>query len=219
MAAETGTKPEEHNGEVGSPNQSNEGYESGTASKPPRKRKTANSKQPSTPSKAASSDQSPEETQENTPNPVLITPQPPVVKRSHHKKKTPKADVNELAGYIAQLIIAMFSMIATKAGDYWQVGYEESMKVALPAARILDRLDLSGKVSAYSDYAALIVALFGIIAPRIFMLNQLKKTPAKEEVVNAQTTTDPNSNPARPTNENTGAGNAIADLIDSIIPV
>jgi hypothetical protein len=153
----------------------------------------------STTTQAPGSDQSGKEEKENQADPVLVGAQPPVIKpkRSHHKKTTPKADIKDLTENIAQAVQGIFALVAARAGEYWQVSHEEALKVAAPAARILDRLDLSGRASAYSDYIALAVALFGIIAPRLFMAQLQKPAENKREVPRLVRTDNRNDNSKR----------------------
>ncbi len=181
--------------------------------KRPRKRSTT--------TQTTGSDQSGKEKETNPPDPVLINEQIPVVKskpRSH--KKIIKPDIKEIAENMAYFIQGIFTLVAGRAGEHWNINYDEALKVATPAARILDRLDLSEKVSAYSDYMALAAAIFSIVVPRIIF--EAAENKNKREVPQIVYTDQgpAESNGAKTQSENQTAsygGGGFTDVLDAII--
>ena len=175
-----------------------------------------------TAAQAAGSNEPGEEGQTHQAEPILVNTQEVVkqTKRKHKKKTLPKADIKELTDNLASFIQGTFAMVAARAGDYWNVSNDEAMKVAAPAARILDRLDLGGKASAYSDYMALIIALFTIIGPRLFMMQMVQKPERQVQLVrlDGKGSDDRSSKPSNGKDETSPAGNNdFADVIGQII--
>lgn len=174
---------------------------------------------------AAGNNQPKTGTEKGEANPVLINAQPPIVKKpvkGSSKKK--KNDIDQVAGQIAFFTQGLFAMIAARSGEHWQVTEDEALNVAMPAARILDRLEISETVSKYSDYAALAVASGAIIIPRIISDQQIKQTRSarpggvKLVRIDSQPTV---SSDAQPSIREDGPTNlrqsAITDVIDQII--
>lgn len=168
----------------------------------------------------AGSNQHGTETQENAPDPVLIGKQDRVVKPKKSSKKKP--DIGALVNNLANFIQTMFALMAARLGPHWNITEAEAQAVATPAARILDRLNLTERAGAYSDYAALAIALSGIIIPRL-MADALMKKPPKKEVpklvrIDSKTTADSSTKPVIKKDAATTNGNGnFADVIGEII--
>ena len=62
-----------------------------------------------------------------------------------------------------------FGVIASRAGEHWNVTQDETESIAAPLVKILDRLNITEKVEKYGDWAALGVALGLVIVPRVMM--------------------------------------------------
>jgi hypothetical protein len=81
---------------------------------------------------------------------------------------------------ISPLIQTVFSLVSLKAGEHWQLSNEEVDSLSKPLCNILDKLNLTEKVSNMSDGAGLILAVIMIIAPRVMITIAQKKE--KKEV-------------------------------------
>lgn len=124
---------------------------------------------------AAGRDQSTEAAHQDNPQPVLITKKDPVKKPvKKAAKKSSKKDTDLVAGQMAFFIQGIFGLVASRSGEHWYISDMEAQNVAEPAARILDRMEISETVAAYSDYAALALATGAIIIPRVIHGNQIK---------------------------------------------
>jgi hypothetical protein len=91
------------------------------------------------------------------------------------KKSGTNTASNLNADQISALLQGVFSVVALKAGDHWNINKEESSAISEPLCRILERYNLAEKVAEMSDGAALVLALLTIVGGRI-MLSMQKKT-------------------------------------------
>jgi hypothetical protein len=127
--------------------------------------------------------------------PVLNSPEPPAPTAPPIPKKKPKKKVNEKvvaenAANFALLIQGVFNIVAMRSGDHWAITQEEAQGIATPAARIMERYDITEKVNEYGDYVALAVATGMVIVPRVIISQMQKPTKAPAKVV-----TDANERP------------------------
>jgi hypothetical protein len=83
---------------------------------------------------------------------------------------------------ISPLISTVFSLVSLKAGEHWSLSDVEAESISKPLCNILDKLNLTEKVSNLSDGAGLVLALIVIVAPRVMISASLKKE-TKEKVI------------------------------------
>jgi hypothetical protein len=109
---------------------------------------------------------------------------------------------------ITPLLMTVFSLVSLKAGEHWSLSDEEADSISKPLVNILDKLDLTEKVSNMSDGAGLVLALIMIVAPRV-MISATKKKETKKEIIerNGGTGDGKVRDFTRNDNGNTGNGN------------
>jgi hypothetical protein len=94
------------------------------------------------------------------------------------KEKETKLNSND----IAPLVSTVFSLVSLKAGEHWSLSDAEAESITKPLCNILDKLNLTEKVSNLSDGAGLVLALIVIVAPRVMISASLKKE-TKEKII------------------------------------
>jgi len=156
--------------------------------------------------------------------PVLNSPESPApTAPSVPKKKKKKVNekvVAENAANFALLIQGVFNIVAMRSGEHWAITQEEAQGIATPAARIMERYDITEKVNEYGDYVALAVATGMVIVPRVIISQMQKPTKAPAKVV-----TDANERPpvisidknAKRTDLTSPAGSVFKSAIDAAI--
>jgi hypothetical protein len=123
-------------------------------------------------------------------NPPVPPPPAPAAEPKKKKKKVNEKVVAENAANFALLIQGVFNIVAMRSGDHWAITQEEAQGIATPAARIMERYDITEKVNEYGDYVALAVATGMVIVPRVIISQMQKPTKAPAKVV-----TDANERP------------------------
>lgn len=100
------------------------------------------------------------------------------------KKKPTKKEVQlgELQQNIQVLLLGGFELLSKRAGSHWIISVEESEKIAEPLTRILDRMEVSEKLTAYSDYITLTAAVGITVLPRMMVSAEMKKQSNSRQV-------------------------------------
>lgn len=129
---------------------------------------------------------------QGSPGVVVLDPENiPKQTNSPKKKKSAKSkkdlEMGELQSNIQVVLMGGFEILSKRAGSHWQISVEESEKIAQPMTRILDRLEISEKLNAYSDYLALTAALAMTVIPRVMISSENNKrkeypSPVVQEV-------------------------------------
>ena len=116
---------------------------------------------------------------QGVPELVVIDPEkiPAQDNKPKKKKKLTKKEVQlgELQQNIQVLLLGGFELLSKRAGSHWIISVEESEKIAEPLTRILDRMELSEKLAAYSDYLTLTAAVAITVLPRLMVSAEMKK--------------------------------------------
>jgi hypothetical protein len=109
------------------------------------------------------------------------------------KAKKPEAPVLGEAE-ISALISGMFSLVALKGGEQWNITTDEATQVSKPLSNILQKMDYLEKVSNVSDGAMLIMAMGMLLIPRIIITSSIsKKKKGKGVKNNGKVNSVPNS--------------------------
>jgi len=124
---------------------------------------------------------------QGTPELVVLDPEkiPAQDNKPKKKKKKPsKKDVQmgELQQNIQVLLLGGFELLSKRAGSHWAISVEESEKIAEPLTRILDRMEVSEKLAAYSDYITLTAAVGITVLPRVMVSAEMKKQSNSRQV-------------------------------------
>jgi hypothetical protein len=127
------------------------------------------------------------EAPQGTPELVVLDPEkiPAQDNKPKKKKKKPsKKDVQmgELQQNIQVLLLGGFELLSKRAGSHWAISVEESEKIAEPLTRILDRMEVSEKLAAYSDYITLTAAVGITVLPRMMVSAEMKKQSQPRQV-------------------------------------
>lgn len=72
------------------------------------------------------------------------------------------------------MICGTFDMLAVVLGKHWSISEADGEKISKPAARILSRMAISKTINKYSDYTVLLMAVIGIVGPRLLFTLSLK---------------------------------------------
>ena len=117
---------------------------------------------------------------QGVPELVVIDPEkiPAQDNKPKKKKKKPtkkEVQLRELQQNIQVLLIGGFELLSKRAGSHWAISVEESEKIAEPLTRILDRMEVSEKLTAYSDYITLTAAVAITVLPRVIVSVEMKK--------------------------------------------
>lgn len=109
----------------------------------------------------------------------------PEPKKTTTKKEViPKADIKAIKSYTTIGLQTAFGIIASRAGDHWNISKDEAGAVADPLINILNKYDFFKTVTKNSDAVGLVMAVGMIIIPRT--LNEIEiqriKKKAKKEV-------------------------------------
>lgn len=116
---------------------------------------------------------------QGVPELVVLDPEkiPAQDNKPKKKKKLTKKEVQlgELQQNIQVLLLGGFELLSKRAGSHWIISVEESEKIAEPLTRILDRMEVSEKLSAYSDYLTLTAAVAITVLPRLMVSAEMKK--------------------------------------------
>lgn len=111
---------------------------------------------------------------------AIPTPKPRKPRKPRNTTPTKKKDGEMTAEMLSSLLGVIFNLVALRAGDHWKLSQGEALALAEPITRILSRHDLVGKAGEYGDYVALVVAVGGIVVPKV-MIEMSKPKPNKKE--------------------------------------
>lgn len=117
---------------------------------------------------------------QGVPELVVIDPEkiPAQDNKPKKKKKKPtkkEVQLGELQQNIQVLLLGGFELLSKRAGRHWIISVEESEKIAEPLTRILDRMEVSEKLAAYSDYLTLTAAVAITVLPRLMVSAEMRK--------------------------------------------
>lgn len=110
-------------------------------------------------------------------------------KRQRKSKQNNNSGVS--ANDLSYLISGAFELISTKAGEHWKVTPQESLSIATPLEKILDKMNLLEKVANISDGAMLFMAVSSITIPRVLISQKIsaqKKIIKKQNALNGGVT-------------------------------
>ena len=123
---------------------------------------------------------------QGVPELVVLDPEkiPAQDNKPKKKKKLTKKEVQlgELQQNIQVLLLGGFELLSKRAGSHWIISVEESEKIAEPLTRILDRMEVSEKLAAYSDYLTLTAAVAITVLPRMMVSAEMKKQSNSQHV-------------------------------------
>ncbi len=123
---------------------------------------------------------------QGVPELVVLDPEkiPAQDNKPKKKKKLTKKEVQlgELQQNIQVLLLGGFELLSKRAGSHWIISVEESEKIAEPLTRILDRMEVSEKLAAYSDYLTLTAAVAITVLPRLMVSAEMKKQSNSQHV-------------------------------------
>lgn len=135
----------------------------------------------------------------------VISAAAPAKKRSSSKKNP---ELDELTDNIKILVAGIFDGLSGAAGDHWRLRQDETEKLAVPLAKIIDRLGGLETTNAAADYIALFVAVGVILIPRVIISRKYKVVKQIERKV--ETNIQPiNKQPAAPEAGDNGASSFI----------
>lgn len=108
-------------------------------------------------------------------------PEKPKRTKGGRKKKSAGVDATQ----VASLIQTCSRIVATRLGDHWVFSEEESMSIAEPLTRIMDRHDVAAKLGEYADYIALVSAVAMTVVPRVMVTREMamREKPGVKGVV------------------------------------
>lgn len=132
-------------------------------------------------------------------------------------KKITKKEVSksEQVTQLDTVIQSAFSLIALKGGMHWMVTPEESKQLAIPLQNLIEKYDLTERVSAISDPMALVIASITIVVPRVILSQGLK--PSKQKKIlerNGAINNDRQKQPTTSTKESSSESNGSAVRTD-----
>ena len=110
------------------------------------------------------------------------TPKPKKPRKKTPTKKAKVKQEQEQIKDIQNLLEGIFMVVSLKGGEHWTLQSDESIQIADPLSKILDRYDLLGKASEVSDPVALIIATLTIILPRV-MINKMSVAEKKTKTL------------------------------------
>jgi hypothetical protein len=98
----------------------------------------------------------------------LVDLEVPEVKKPRKKRETKKETILKTEDLNA-ILQGVFGLVALKGGEHWNIDIKESEMISKPLLNIIEKLDLSEKISNISDGTALVIALLTITAPRVII--------------------------------------------------
>lgn len=105
-------------------------------------------------------------------------------KMKRKKKQTKKQDKKDTM-VLESLILTLFSLIASRAGEHWNLEPEEGKQIAEPLSKVLERFEKLMVVNEYSDVIMLSIAIISVTFPRLIITLQAR--PKRKKGQNEQT--------------------------------
>jgi len=137
-------------------------------------------------------------------------------KSSKKKKKADRAE--EIETLVNGLLTSIFAIAATKDPEVWTVTQPEVESISEPAAKIITKMDKSGKAGEYADGLSLLLAVLIVVGSRLVKTAQKRKPKGGIKIERTTGYERPSQNDNRKNNSSAEPAPHVDNAFTDVLP-